>query len=413
MNILVVAPSSYLLNGAEALVNAKHIKLMCDMGYSVDLVCRGRRKQADNYPTPNRDFFFSKVASVTEITVDTEYNLNTIIRHIKTLLKTGYVYRASDWSYYAINACEKLIKDKRYDFILTKDYPSEIVGLYLSKRYGIKWVSTWNDPYIWEKFPVPYGEGLNHKESFLRRKLIKDITKHCYKNVFPSARLRDYMLKYMYGMNASNCVIMPHIMMDLPITDVLQEKSQSNVIRMIHAGALGKERNPEVLFKGVSNWLKTNQHGKVRLSITLMGVDERSKSGHLGETIKAYGLEGIIEYRPSVDYFESLKVLQEYDVCIIIEANCEEGIFLPSKVSDYLQSDKTIFSISPKIGVLNDLYKDGIVDYCADVADAEDVKKQLERIVLDFENNSLHKEKDKTFFSESYIKVLNQKEIFA
>lgn len=413
MNILVVAPSSYLLNGAEALVNAKHIKLLCDMGYCVDLVCRGRRKLADNYPTNNRNFFFSKVSSIKEITVDTSYSLKTIIRHVKTFFKTGYIYRAADWTYPAIEACEELIKRRDYDFILTKDYPSEIVGLYLAKKYAFKWVSTWNDPYIWEKFPAPYGEGLSHKESFLRRKLIKDITKHCYKNVFPSARLRDYMLKYMYGMNASNCVIMPHIMMDMPVAEVQQEKSLSNVIRMIHAGALGKERNPEVLFKAVSHWQKANRHGKVTFSITLMGVDERSKSGHLGEIIKAYGLEGIIEYKASVDYFESLKVLREYDVCIIIEANCEEGIFLPSKVSDYLQSDKTIFSISPKEGVLNDLSKEGIVDYCADVADAEDVKKQLDRIVSDFENNTLHKRKDKTFFSENYIKVLNQKEIFA
>ena len=80
--ILVVAPSSYPINGPEAMVNAKHILLLCKMGYSVDLVCRGIRKQNNIYPTKeNMPYFYENVHSIVTIVVNTNWNFKTLLRH--------------------------------------------------------------------------------------------------------------------------------------------------------------------------------------------------------------------------------------------------------------------------------------------------------------------------------------------
>ena len=409
MRILFIAPSSYHLNGPEAFVNAKHVKLLCDMGIDVDLVYRNKRTQVNHYKTGSQEFFFSKVSTLAEVAVNTNYNLWTIIRHVKTLFKTGYVYKAADWAYFAIKKCEELIKTNHYDYVFTKDYPSEIVGVYLAKKYGVKWIPTWNDPYMWKKFPAPYGEGVAYKESFFRKKLIKDIGRYSYKNIFPSIRLRDYMLKYMYGMKKESCEIMPHIMLDGFVEKKSTASSGGSVLKIIHAGALGRERDPETFLKAVK--LVIDKYKDAKLKVTLMGVDERTKAGHLGELISKYSLNEIIEYRPPVSYFESFDVMKEYDVCLIIEAACEEGIFLPSKVADYLQIGNSIFAISPKVGILRDLYEKGEVGYCADVKDVNDIKMQLEVLIGDFERNQLKHCQGETSCSETKVKILHNTKI--
>ena len=401
MNILFIAPSSYHLNGPEAFVNAKHIKLLCDMGHKVDLVYRNKRNLTDNYASGSHDYFFSNLSSRTEVFVATEYNLDTILRHIKIFLKTGYVYKAADWAYPAIKKCEELIKRNQYDYVFTKDYPSEIVGVYLAKKYRIKWIPTWNDPYMWKKYPAPYGEGIDYKESIFRKRLIKDIGRYSYKNVFPSSRLRDYMLRYMYGMRRESCVIMPHIMLDtIPQFEKTTPQKHSE-LRVIHAGALGKERNPETLFAALRSLLVN--HKTVNIRVTLMGVDERTRSGHMAGLISKYCLENIVEYIPPVSYSDSFAVMKRYDVCLILEAACEEGIFLPSKVADYLQIDNAIYAISPKNGTLRDLYNKNVVGYCADVTDVADIKSQFEKIINDFESAELRLCSDKSYFSEAEV----------
>lgn len=252
--ILFVAPSSYPIYGPEANVNAKVIKMLTDSGCKVDLVCRSLRENIKFYPTSEDKYYFEGVQSINIVSVETKLNFATFCRHLRTLLKTGYVYKGADWTYMAIKMCETLIAKNNYDFIYTYDYPSEIVGLYITKKYDLKWVATWNDPYMWVKYPAPYGKGVNAEIGYFRSKIISDIGKYVYRNVFPSDRLRDYMLRYMVGMNKETCVISPHIILENLVVN--NDKKIDNTLRLIHAGALGRERDPENLFKGFSLFLK-------------------------------------------------------------------------------------------------------------------------------------------------------------
>jgi hypothetical protein len=76
-------------------------------------------------------------------------------------------------------------------------------------------------------------------------------------------------------------------------------------------------------------------------------------------------------------------VLKEYDVALIIEAACEEGIFLPTKVSDFMMAGMRMLAICPLTGVQHDLYEQGYISYFGDVTDVESIKKALLKIVDD------------------------------
>lgn len=388
--ILFVAPSSYPIYGPEANVNAKVIKMLTESGCKVDLVCRSLRKNIEFYPASEDKYYFDGVQSINIVSVETKLDIATFYRHFVTLLKTGYVYKGSDWAYMAIKKCEKLIANNKYDFIYTYDYPSEIVGLYITKKYDIKWVATWNDPYMWVKYPLPYGKGVNAKTGYFRSKIISDIGKYISINIFPSDRLRDYMLKYMVGMKKETCCISPHMILE----DLVVENSRKidDTLRLVHAGALGRERDPENLFKGFNLFLKKNPNAKVEFAF--LGIFQRASNDYFSNLVKKYHVDQYIKSYPPVPYKDSLNFIQDYDVCVLIEAACEEGIFLPSKVSDYMQNSKPIMALSPKVGVIHDRYLDGYINYFADITDANSIAECLEVLYSDFVNRCVHLDND-------------------
>ena len=96
-------------------------------------------------------------------------------------------------------------------------------------------------------------------------------------------------------------------------------------MKIIHAGALGRERNPEILLKGIRSFLDKVTDAKIE--ITFLGVLERMHNNAFFEQIEALHLDKWIKCLPPVSYMESLSVMKQYDLCLLLEAPCEEGIF--------------------------------------------------------------------------------------
>lgn len=71
-----------------------------------------------------------------------------------------------------------------------KNASSYILAYYLKKKYGIKWIAFWNDPfpaYLWIE---PYGHG-NNPEMVKKCKRIIQIMKCADEYVYPNQRLAN------------------------------------------------------------------------------------------------------------------------------------------------------------------------------------------------------------------------------
>lgn len=400
--ILFIAASCYPIDGAEANVNAKVLKALCDAGCEVDILSRKSLKSLC-YPKSTDDYYFGKVRNIIEVEWYIKKDFKRIWNHLKVLIKTGYTYIWGDWAYPAIIESEKLIKKNNYDYIYSFNAPSEVVALYLHKKYGIKWVATWNDPYCWNKYPAPYGNGQDGKVSYFRRKLIRDIGKNVHMNIFPSERLRDYMMGYMSNFDKEKSAICPHLVMpEATYSDAYV--LQGETLRILHAGALGKERNPLTFLKGLKLFLDINKEAKIELD--LLGVFERTDGSEALDFIENNKLGNFIKFLKPVTYSESLSLISQFDACLLIEAPCQEGIFLPSKVADYMQLNKPIIAVSPALGTLNDMYQKGEIGYFADVRNPEDIATALCDLYSDFTSGCLKKTANEAkFYPSNYIEV--------
>lgn len=170
--------------------------------------------------------------------------------------------------------------------------------------------------------------------------------------------------------------VLPHVMTSAP---QVSRRKLFSPIRLIHPGQCNAPRYAKSLLLATKELIEEGKITQNDISITFMGKinpDEMSM-------IEFEPLKGVVNMRKPVTYHKSLDVLKEFDVALIIEAACEEGIPLPTKVSDFMMAGIRMFSICPKVGVQHDLYKEGYISYFGDVKDVESVKCALLKIVED------------------------------
>lgn len=373
-HILVIAPASIPITGAEAICNVKLLRVLSENGYKIDLI--SKKMKYTHYPETNFTELGLNLNSVNTIEVDNKMSLKVIWQHLCCLFIFGTVFKGAHWAYCVLKVANELCKKNQYDAIITKNSPSELLGYYFKKKNGIKWIATWNDPYPTKKYPKPYGNGINTKLFILERPLLKKMEEADY-HIFPNQRIRDYMSNYI-NIPAEKTRIIPHVVIPREHIDIPHEN-----LKIVHLGNVLPPRDATPFLKALKEFIKNKQDAKIE--IAFIGQTPQS----IKDYIKTTHLEKYVKVSPPVKYEESQKILGTYDVQLIVEAPCEEGIFLPTKVSDSMQLGKPIFTISPSIGVLNDLYKQGHISYFSSVKDEKDILATLEQVYNDFTNGKL------------------------
>lgn len=373
-HILVIAPASIPITGAEAICNVKLLRVLSENGYKIDLI--SKRMKYTHYPETNLAELGLNLNSVNTIEVDNKISLKVIWQHLCCLFIFGTVFKGAHWAYCVLKVAKELCKKNQYDAIITKNSPSELLGYYFKKKNGIKWIATWNDPYPIKKYPKPYGNGVNAKLFILERPLLKKMEEADY-HIFPNQRIRDYMSNYI-NIPAEKTRIIPHVVIPREHIDTPHEN-----LKIVHLGNVLPPRDATPFLRALSEFIKNKQDAKIEIAFigqTPQSIKDYIKTTHLEKYVKVF---------PPVKYEESQEILETYDIQLIVEAPCEEGIFLPTKVSDSMQLGKPIFTISPSVGVLNDLYKKGHISYFSSVKDEKDILATLEQVYNDFTNGKL------------------------
>lgn len=373
-HILVIAPASIPITGAEAICNVKLLRILSENGYKIDLI--SKRMKYTHYPETNLAELELNLNSVNTIEVDNKISLKVIWQHLCCLFIFGTVFKGAHWAYCVLKVAKELCKKNQYDAIITKNSPSELLGYYFKKKNGIKWIATWNDPYPTKKYPKPYGNGVNAKLFILERPLLKKMEEADY-HIFPNQRIRDYMSNYI-NIPAEKTRIIPHVVIPREHIDTPHEN-----LKIVHLGNVLPPRDATPFLRALSEFIKNKQDAKIEIAFigqTPQSIKDYIKTTHLEKYVKVF---------PPVKYEESQEILETYDIQLIVEAPCEEGIFLPTKVSDSMQLGKPIFTISPSVGVLNDLYKKGHISYFSSVKDEKDILATLEQVYNDFTNGKL------------------------
>ena len=372
----MIAPGSFPVTSAECIVNIKLLQAMTNSGqFEVDLVSKAINWQ--DYPSDSMESLGVRVRSHKLVVTDNKLNIKTILDHFKCFLLFGTVYKGSHWAAKAFKCVKELTDNNEYDYILTKNESSFLLGYYFKKHRGIKWIATWNDPFPRMLYPEAYIKYWNLKPRLSDRRCISIIRKYSDNNIFPNERLRDHLLKT-YRIPLSRTTVIPHVVLNREPAD----RKKADILRIIHSGNINYPRDPELFLGALQQFFSKKQDA--RLEVFILGVTGQD----IEQKINSHSLQEHVHTIAPVSYNKSMDLLTDYDIAVIIEAKCQEGIFLPTKVSDFMQSGIPIFAISPASGVLNDLFKNGNIPYYASNESQEEIMIQIERIYNDYLNGS-------------------------
>lgn len=372
-HILFIANSCLPVTGPENICNARQLAVLSQSKeFKIDLVTR--HDNTTYYPKEDIEKYGIKLNSLNFVDVDNTINIKTIWQHFRAWLKFGVIEAGYHWAFAALPLCEKLVKENKYDYIVSKNASSFLIAYYLQKKYGIKWIASWNDPFPAYLWIAPYGHG-NSPENVKKCMRIVKIMKRADEYLYPNARLAKYVNSYVNA-DDRNIHIIPHVMIGEPQKSL---KTISRPIKIIHPGQCDAPRHARSLLLALKELIEEKKMSKNDISLTFMGKTNADEM----KLIEEEPLKNVVNMREPVSYHQSLNVLAEYDIALIIEAACKEGIFLPTKVSDFMMAGMRTLAISPRVGVLYDLYEQGYISYYGDVTDVRSIKDALLRIVED------------------------------
>lgn len=360
MKILFIATGFAPYSFSENIVNSKLVLAFLKTGWKVDVISR---KDDGSVYSSNWDNEWKELQYLThEIIYPKGNKLERLLDTLRSSLVMGIPLEGVRWAKRAYDKALELHEKNHYDVVLSRS-PSDVSHLpayHFAKKTGVKWIANWNDPaaHIW---PEPYTQQLSFWKKILYKKFIYTMIGNATMNTFPSKELRDYFIRFSKKLNSMNSSVIPHIGFS---SIQLTGKKKHSVFRMCHAGNLSKERNPALFFQALVQFLDQNQQANILFE--LLGVN----NPELEVLVQKYSLEKYVRFIGALPYMEALKKMSTYDVLVIIEADLKDGIFLPSKVTDYSQLSVPILAITPHkscIYRLIDTYGGGVTSDCSSV----------------------------------------------
>lgn len=245
------------------------------------------------------------------------------------------------WKNAALVAVGDLLERARFapDAVVTfaQPFTDHLVGLELKRRYRLPWAAHFSDPWTDNPFTA-YDERTRRLNLALEKSVIEeaDLT------IFTSRETVERVFEKYPDELRERARVLPQCF-DPALYGARALADGPLIVRYI--GNFYGARSPEPLCRALAA-LHAERPG------ALMGV-RFEVVGAAGDPalIARYGCEGLPEgllvFRPTVSYSESLRLMGESDGLLVIDAPAEVSLFLPSKLIDYVGAARPILGLTP------------------------------------------------------------------
>ena len=360
--ILMFAHAFFPDSNAESLVNSKLAMALLQNGADIDIISYNYLYTPERrYVNEWSDIWKPLERRIHPIDYHPNKSWRDILDNILQCLASRTVLQGNKTWQQDLALGRKLHSHRQYDLILARALPVAAIlpALHLSKECKVPLIINLNDPPS-GTWPGPYPPNPRWI-SFFEQAFLKFAFRNASAVTFPSPRLRRHVLRHLGIRPSTKYAVIPHIA--LHDSGNRKPSIDRSTFTLCHAGTVSGQRNPENFLKALS-LLKESVPAH-----TLRCMFVGSMAPEHEALLCALELEDVVDIVGPCSYEDANALLRTASVQFIIEAPCEEGIFLPSKLVDYLQNSRPILAVSPKSGTLSDI----VCHYgCGEAADCRD-----------------------------------------
>jgi len=342
----VFSPGFAPYAASENLVNSKLALAMINRGWDVTVI--SARDEGFKYSSEWVEPWLRLEDRTHEISYDFGKPLNRFLQRIWYSIALGHPIVRVRWAYEALKLALALHEKSPFDFVLSRSIScsAHLPAISFSKKTRVPWIANWNDPPSFY-FPPPYNMKAGVLERFFWIRYYRNALEQADLNTFPCARLARHILEKLNLDNLNNVQIIPHLGLD----GFKPTQPQMNgSFKLCHAGNLSSARNPTAFLMALKKIILSVNHAD-QIKFEIVGVE----NVELSKIIDELGLQKHVTFTGGLNYLEALNRMADSKVLVIIEAACSTGVFLPSKLVDYIQVGRPILSVSPVEGTMNDL----------------------------------------------------------
>lgn len=234
------------------------------------------------------------------------------------------------WYFSAPRGGETILCKNRPSIIVTIGPPhsTHLVGLKLSKKYGIPLIPVLIDPWV----DIAYYRGFKRSgvTRSIDRYLEKSVMEHAAAVVFVTKNTReDFCTKYQFLREKSFVCYWGYN--EEYFADVRKQKSEEEIL--LHAGNIFDFQNPPHLWKAIKREIDKGR----RLRLRFLGT----VSPGIRKAIAEAGLESYTEYRGFVPYTQ---VVQETVNASYLLVCATEKRHVPGKLFEYMRTGNRILA---------------------------------------------------------------------
>jgi glycosyltransferase involved in cell wall biosynthesis len=233
------------------------------------------------------------------------------------------------------------LKENPVDAILSDGPPhtNTVIACRLSKKLGIPWLADFQDP--WTQIDYHHLFKLTSLAGKKHREMEQEAFKTARKITIASPTWK----KDLESIGAKNVDVIFWGYDEEDFSGIEPSDAKKKKFIISHAGLLGFDRNPENLFKALSNLSNKEKGFKEDLSMILAGSVDFS----VKELIERYGLNENTEYLGQVSRKKVLQLNVDSSILLLPlnkAANAKGRI--PGKLFEYLRAEVPILALGPE-----------------------------------------------------------------
>jgi hypothetical protein len=257
------------------------------------------------------------------------------------------------WIHKVVSQAEAEHRRLPFDLVVSRALPrhAHAAGFWVSTTLQLPWIANMNDPWDLSEFCVDPSDSRAQRANVSWRLWWRRVCARADAVTFACDRLRDYCLRNVP--QPRKVEVIPHIGYQV------NPRNASSKFFLVHAGRMGGNditgRNANGFLNALRQFLDEMPHARERTRLALVGPEDSQTMQVVGQL----GLGDVVTANGRLSYEQSLQVIAEASACLLLEGPLREGVFLPSKLVDYIAARKPILAVSPRVGTVKDLSEHG------------------------------------------------------
>jgi hypothetical protein len=251
------------------------------------------------------------------------------------------------WVNPSVKFLTEYIKNETIETIITTGPPHSLhlIGLALKNQVGVKWIADFRDPWT----SIGYHKQLKlTKKSQLKHKFLE-------KQVLNSAD-QIIVTSFTTKQEFQNITEKPIEVITNGYDVVASEKIiLDSKFSLSHIGSLLSKRNPEVLWRVLSDLVKENKDFSLDFQLNFIGL----VSDDVLYSINKYSLSKYINNVGYISHKEAIKNQKKSQILLLIEIDSEDTrCIIPGKLFEYMVSNRPIIALGPKSSDVEKIIKE-------------------------------------------------------